>query len=542
MKKRYFIFVLAVFTVVSALVLGVFGVAVASTTKGGTIIEAMGTEPTNLDIFKAARRPEYTILHLIFEPLFIVDPQLKIIPHLVESYNASSDQKTWTFTVKKGIKFHDGTELNAEAVKFSLDKHIKGSQGRFLKIIDSVVVKDPMTVAINLKKPYALLLNVLSSPNIVMASPTAYNKNPKEWGSKVLVGTGPMMFKEWRSGDRVVLVKNPDYRHGPAFLANRGPAYAEGWQIRFLPEPTTLIAELTAGDVDLSDYVTERDVKKVKRARKTELIEAPSTSAIYLAMNTKSVPFNDKNIRIAAAHAVSAKAVRKGAMSGIGAPLYTPISPMILGFYKPSEEVGKKLTSYDPEKAKQLLDAAGWKDTNGDGVREKDGKELFVNFLAFNIARYKRMGEVATPMLEAVGFKVKLQILEPGDLYQRTLAGKHNLLSTGLVGSQGYAVDDLVSEMHSSSWGSVVQWCFYRNEKVDKLLDIARYNPDPKEREKALNEVQMIAAGEVIVIPIANAMEIFGYKKSLGGVENYVKHPWAFNQADEWRALEIYKK
>ena len=74
------------------------------------------------------------------------------------------------------------------------------------------------------------------------------------------------------------------------------------------------------------------------------------------------------------------------------------------------------------------------------------------------------------------------------------------------------------------------------------MLDTARYNPDPKEREKALNEVQMIAAAEVIVIPIANAMETFGYKKALGGVDNYVKHPWAFNQADAWRALEIYKK
>ena len=145
-------------------------------------------------------------------------------------------------------------------------------------------------------------------------------------------------------------------------------------------------------------------------------------------------------------------------------------------------------------------------------------------------------------MLEAAGFKVDLQILEPGDLYQRTLAGKHNLLATGLVGSQGYAVDDLVSAMHRSGLGNVTQWSLYENDKIDALLDTARYNPDPKEREKALIEAQVIAAGEVIVIPIANAMETFGYKKTLVGVENYVKHPWAFNQADEWRALEIYKK
>jgi peptide/nickel transport system substrate-binding protein len=542
MKKHCLIRTIVALAVALALCVCLPGLGTAAAQKGGVVIEAMGTEPTNLNIFKAARRPEYTILHLMFEPLFIVDPDLKVRPHLVESYKVSADQKTWTFVIKKGIKFHDGTPVNAEAVKFSFEKHIKGSQGRFLKILESVTVSDPMTVTMNLKKSYALLLNVLSSPNISIASPTAFNKNPQEWGSKVMVGTGPMMFKEWRSGDRVVLVKSPDYKHGPAFLTNKGPAYVDGWEIRFLPEPTTLIAELTAGAVDLSDYVTERDVKKVKRSKKTELIEAKSTSAVYLAINTSKEPFNDKNIRIAAAHAVSGKAVRKGAMSGIGAPLYTPISPMILGFYKPAEDVGKPLVSYDLEKAKQILEAAGWKDTNGDGVREKDGKELFVNFLAFNIARYKRMGEVSAPMLEAAGFKVKLQILEPGDLYQRTLAGKHNLLATGLVGSQGYAVDDLVSELHTGSLGTVAQWSLYKNDKADAMLDKARYNPDPKEREKALNEVQMIAAAEVVVIPIANAMETFGFKKTLGGVENYVKHPWAFNQADEWRALEIYKK
>ena len=514
----------------------------AAPQKGGTIIEAMGTEPTNLDCFKAARRPEYTVLHLMFEPLFVVNPDLKIDPMLVESYKSSPDAVTWTFVIKKGIKFHDGTTLNAEAVKFSLEKHIKGSQGRFIKIVKEITVKDPYTVVMTLKKPNPLLLNALSSPNIGMVSPTAYNKAPKQWGSKVIVGTGPMMFKEWRSGDRVIMVRNPDYKHAPAWTVNKGPAYVDKWIIRFLPEPTTLIAELTVGAVDLSDYVTERDVKRVKKGKKTNLIVSPSTSAIFLAINTKNPPFNDIKIREAAAHAISAGAVRKAAMNDIGAPLYTPISFNILGFWKPSDDIGKPLVKYDPEKAKAILEAAGWKDTNGDGVREKDGKELFVNFLAFNIARYKRMGEVATPMLEKAGFKVKLQILEPGDLYQRTLAGKHNLLSTGLVGSLGFAVDDLVSSMHSGSLGNISQWCHYSNPEIDKLLDNARYSSDPKKREEALNAAQKMAAAEIIVIPMANAMEIFGYKKNLGGVDNYLKHPWAFDQADAYRALEIYKK
>ena len=229
-------------------------------------------------------------------------------------------------------------------------------------------------------------------------------------------------------------------------------------------------------------------------------------------------------------------------MAGVGYPLYTSIAPTAMGFNPQSETVAKPLVDYNPELAKKLLAEAGWKDTNGDGIREKDGQPLYVNFLAFNIARYKRMGEVATPMLQDVGFEVDLKILEPGDLYERVLKGKHDLLSTGLVGSQGIVLDDLVDTAHSDSIGSIVQWCFFSNRKVDQLLDQARFGDTEQSRQEALMEVQKIVAAQVPVVPIALADEIFGYKNSIGGAEEYVKHPWCFNQVDAYRALLLYKK
>lgn len=535
------------FLFISALILivGVYGMGEASEAKkGGTIVEALGTEPTNLDPFKARRRPELTVLPMILEPLFVINPGLEVEPLLVESWKVSNDGITWTLDLKRGIEFHDKTPFNAEAVKFSLERHMKGTIAGLLKAIKQVDVVDENTVSIKLHKPYPLLLTSLASFNVSMVSPTAVEKAAGEWGSKVIVGTGPFKFNQWISGDRVILERNEDYRHGPSFVTNRGPAHADKWVIRFIPEPATLIAELTAGNVDLSDYVTERDVNRVKKNPNTGLVMAKSTSAIYLAINcaSENKPFDDVRVRRAMAHAVNAEAVLKAAMSGIGSPLYTSISPTVMGFYKDAEAIGKQHTQYDPEKAKQLLDEAGWRDTDGDGVRDKDGQPLEVNFLAFNIARYKRMGEVATPMLQEVGFKVDLKILEPGDLYERVLKGKHDLLSTGLVASQGFAVNDLADTLHSSNIGSIMQWCHYNDPEMDKLLDAMRFDPAPNLRQKALEDVQKKAAAEVTVIPIANAMEIFGYKKTLGGVENYVKHPWAFDQADSYRALEIYKQ
>lgn len=512
----------------------------ATPKKGGTIIEGMGTEPTNLDPFKAVRRPEMTVLHLISEPLFVITPKMEIEPLLVESWKASGDQRTWTFVLKKGITFHDGTPLNAEAVKFSLEKHMAGSQGRMLKVIEGIAVEDENTVVLKLKQPFPILLNVLSDHAIGMVSPKAFAS--EGWGSKVIVGTGPLKFKRWHSGDRLIMERNPDYKHGPSFVTNRGPAYVDEWIIRFIPEPATLIAELTEGNVDLTDYVSERDVKRVKDNPKTNVFMAPSTSAIYLAINCSSEnkPFDDVRIRRALAHAVNADIVLKAAMSGIGGPLYTSISPTVMGFWEGSGPIGKTNTKYDLALAKKLLDEAGWKVGPG-SVRMKDGQPLEVVFLAFTIARYKRMAEVVTPMLEEAGFKVDLKIIEAGDLYERVLKGKHDLLSTGLVASKGIAIDDMVGTLHSTSLGRITQWSLYKNPQMDDLLDKARYDADPKLRAQALKDAQELAAKEVTVVPISNAMEIFGYKKALGGVDNYVKHPWAFDQADSWRALEIYK-
>ena len=541
MEKRFKVWL--ALAVVAALTLGMSGSTAAQPKKGGVMIEAMNTEPTNLDIFKALRQPEYIVLRLMFEPLFVFNDKLEVVPHLAESYQISPDGLSWTLTLKKGVKFHDGTPFNAEAAKFSLEKLMAGTQGRTLKMIDKVEVLNEYTVVIKLKQPYPLLSHTLASYNVGMVSPTAFNKAGGDWGSKVIVGTGPFMFKEWRSGDRVVLERNPEYKHGPSFLANRGPAYVDQWVIRFLREQATLMAELTAGNVDLSVYVSERDLDRVKNNPNTELLMSPSTSAIYLAINTskKNPPYDDLRVRKALVHAVDTAAVRKAALSDVGNPLYTTISPTVLGFAPESAALGKADVVYDLAKAKALLEEAGWKDS-GKGYREKDGQPLDLVFMAFSIARYKRMAEVAAPMLEAAGFKVDLKILEAGDLYARLLREEHDLLATGLVASQGLAVDDLVGTFHSSSLGAAIQWCRYDNPEVDKTLDLARFDKDPKVRAENLKKAQMLITADLPVVPIAQAMDILGYKKTVGGVSDWTKHPWALDQVNVYRGLLLYKK
>ena len=203
------------------LIVGTYGVGFASERKTAeTIMEAMGTEPTNLDPFKARRRPELTILPMILEPLFVINPKLEVEPLLVELWKVCDDGTIWTLVLRKEIKFHDGTSFNAEAVKFSLEKHMKGTIAGLLKAIQKVDVVDENTVAIKLHKSYPLLLSSLASFNVSMVSPMAVDKAAGEWGSKVIVGTGPFRFKQWISGDRVILERNKDYGHGPSFATS----------------------------------------------------------------------------------------------------------------------------------------------------------------------------------------------------------------------------------------------------------------------------------------------------------------------------------
>jgi peptide/nickel transport system substrate-binding protein len=534
-----------ILVVLSALVavVGMRSEGLAQAKRGGTIVEALGAEPTTLDIFKSGRRPELTILRLIVEPLVVPNEKLEPVPLLAKSWTVSKDQLTWTFTLNRDIKFHDGTPLNAGAVKFSIERHKKGIASVLLSVVKQVDVVDEYTVAFKLERPFPGLLDNLAQFAVGIVSPTAVQMAGNDWGSKVIVGTGPLKFKSWVSGDRITLERFDGYKHGPSFVSNKGPAYADEWVIRFLLEPTTLIAELTEGNVDLSNYIVERDATKVKNHPKTDLVMVPSTVAVYLAINTspKREPLNDLRVRQALTLAVNRDAVIKAVMAGIADPLYSPLPPNIKGYSKEAEEVGKRVNRYDPERAKQLLDQAGWK-LGKDGIREKDGKKLEINYIAFTIAGFKQMAEVTVPMLDAVGIKSKLEILEAGDLYQRVLATNFDLLSTSQVTSQALAINDMVRGYHSKSIGTILQWAHYNNPDMDRLLDTAQFSPDAGERTKALVEAQKKAIEDVVVVPIANQKGLFGYKKTLGGVDSYFKHPLAYSQLDGYRALEIYKR
>jgi len=351
------------------------------------------------------------------------------------------------------------------------------------------------------------------------------------------------VFKEWISGDRIILEKNHDYNHGPAFLSNQGPAYVDKWVFRFIVEPFTLIAELEDGDVDCTTYVPEDAHDQVVGNPNLELATKPAPSSIHLAINTSpdNPPYNDVRVREAIAHAVDRKAVIKAALFGVAAPLYSLVPPGVVGYWKEGADLAYQYTNYDPEKSRSLLKEAGWVDTDGDGIREKDGKKLDLVFFAFNIARYSRIAQVVEPMLKDVGFNVKIMVLEPGDLYERVVRGEHDLLSTAWMGIS-LAQDVLFPTCDSEYLGTKSNWFLFSDPKFDAALDQSLSALDASERQQAIYKAQEIVIKAALCAPVASPLDMFGYKARIGGVDEYMEHPWAFARDDAIRALLLYIK
>jgi peptide/nickel transport system substrate-binding protein len=521
---------------------GIVFTAAAQGQYGGTITEALGSEPSTMNLFEATRSPEQAVLNLVHEPLFIMNKELLPEPLLVDSWESSADGLTWTFVIKQGIEFHDGTSLNAEAVAFSINRHLTAAHAYMLGSLNEAVAEDEYTVVFNFDESYPELLSYLANYWIGMVSPQAVEELGEDYGVKGFVGTGPFVFKEWISGDKIILEKNPNYTHGPSFLSNQGPAYVDEWVFRFIVEPFTLIAELEEGDVDCTTYIPEDAYDQIADNSTLGLATKPAPSTIHLAINTSAdnAPYDDVRVREAIAHAVNRDAVIQAALFGVAAPLYSLTPPGALGYWEEGADLAYQYTNYDAQKSRSLLEEAGWVDTDGDGIREKNGEELDLVFFAFNIARYSRVAEVVQPMLAEVGFNVQIMILEPGDLYERVIRGEHDLLSTAWMGI-GAAQDLLFPLCHSDSLGTKTSWFLFSTPELDAALDLSLSALDDAERVQAIYKAQEIVIEAAVCAPAASPLDLFGYKTArIGGVDEYMEHPWAFARDDAIKALLLY--
>jgi peptide/nickel transport system substrate-binding protein len=364
---------------------------------GGSLAIAQGVEPPGLDPTTATSAVIPRVVYgNVMEGLVKIDRTGKIVPALAGDYKVSMDGKEYSFSLKKGVKFHDGKAFGAEDVKLTFDRLMDPKNAtahpEYYKDIESVQVVDPSTVKIRLKNVNSMFLFNLARPDSIIVNHQAVDKLKTE-----PIGTGPFKFVEWVRGDHITLAKFDGYHR-------KGIPYLDKVTFKFIGDPSAQIANLKAGDVEAIAYdITPENAALLEKDPKFRVLNGYTTTKVILSTNNSRKPFDDVRVRRAMAHAIDRTALMKGAMSGYGVPIGSHMDPG-----NPYYVDLTKTYPYDPQKAKQLLAEAGY----------PNGFEAVIK-LPERYAYAKRSGEIIADMLSQVGIRLKIELTEWGQWIDR---------------------------------------------------------------------------------------------------------------------------
>jgi peptide/nickel transport system substrate-binding protein len=446
-----------------ALALGTLPAALAQGRKDAVVL-AMTLEPSpGLDpTGGAASSIAEVTLYNIYETLTKINADGSVTPLLAESWEVSPDLTTYTFKLRKGVKFHNGEPFNANAVKFSFDraageKSTNKDKRTFANLTTRVV--DDSTIVILTKEIDPDFPFLLGQATSIIVEPKSAETNATK-----PVGTGPYRLENWVKGSSITLARWPEYRGAAAPKINRAT-------FRFIPDPAAQVAALMAGDVDAFPRVTPRSVEQFKGNPKFQVVVSGSRAKTILAMNNKKKPLDDVRVRRAIAAAIDRKAVIAGAGDGYGAPIGSHFVPGAFGYV---DTTG--INPYNPDKAKALLKEAGI----------TGPLELTITLPPPPYAR--QGGEVIASQLAKVGINAKLQNVE----WAQWLSG--------VYGNKNYDMT-IISHVEPFDFGNFAKpeyYWNYSNKKFDDLYAKVKTAQRPADRAKLLGDAQKLIAEDSV--------------------------------------------
>jgi len=433
---------------------------------------------------------------LIYDGLVRQDKDLNIVGAMAESWSFSKDCLELTFKLRRGVKWQDGQPFTAADVLFTYHTMINPKtpapfKEGYLSVKD-VETPDPYTVRVTYAKPYARALETWSDyvlPKHLLEPYVADGKLRESPQNRHPIGTGPYRFQEWRTGEKVVLVANQTYYDGRPYIGR--VVY------RVIPSQATIFLELKAKAVDYVrtltafQYTRQTDYPAFRKA--FSKFKYPSSYYTFLGFNLKDPRFADRRVRRAFAHAINKPELIEGVVLGLAREANGPIRPGTWAF---TDDVRRY--DYDPEKARQLLAEAGWKDLDGDGiVQDKDGKPFVFTLLTNqgNDER-KKVAEIMQQRLRDVGVKVEIQVIEWAAFIKEYVKPRRfDAIILGL----GTGVDpDQYVVWHSSQSGpDQMNRTGYANPEVDRLLEQGRSSCDRTDRVQYYHRIQEILAEDL---------------------------------------------
>ncbi|WP_420566354.1 ABC transporter substrate-binding protein [Thalassobaculum sp.] len=481
---------------VAAAAFGAFGATAAAQTPPGVLIVAQIAEPKSLDPHAVTAVNDFRILMNVYDGLVRYKPgSLEVEPALAESWTVSEDGTVYTFTLRDGVTFHDGSELDAEAVKFNFDRMLDENHpfhdtgpfplSFFFGSVDSVEATDAKTVVFTLKEPYAPFLSNLAYPTGLIVSPAAVREHGEDFGRNPS-GTGPFTFVEWESNAKVVVEANPDYWDGAPDL--------KAVVFRPITDANTRVAEMLSGGIDVMVEVPPDNLSTFADDGSYTVFEQAGPHLWFLILNAKEGPMADKMVRQAVNYAIDKTALVDNVLQGTAEVAAGPTPPAFAWAYNEALEP----YPHDPEKARALLKEAGAEGASLTFYVTEGGSGM-LDPIAMGSAIQADLAEVGLDVaIETYEWNTFLGKVNPG------LEGKADMAEMAWMTNDPDTLPYLALRTDAFPDKGGFNSGYYSNPEVDTLLEDARRATDQAERARLYKQMQEIVHEDAPWAFIAN--------------------------------------
>ena len=491
-------------------------IALTGVAQARDLTIALRSEPSSMDPQFHSLTPNTQLSETLFDPLVRTDATAKPIPSLAESWTVDGD--VWTFKLRPGVKFSDGTPFTAQDVLFTYDRVPKvpnspSSYSLYLSTVDKVEAPDPQTIKITTKGPSPVLLANLSMVPIMShkaaAGPAPEGKTTVELNrGDGLVGTGPYKFVSWKRGAEIIFERNEHYWGDK-------PDW-EKVTYRPISNSAARVAALLAGDVDVIEDPPTDDLPKLKKDNNLFVQETPSVRVIYIALNQGKEPppgmtgtdgknpLTDHRVRQALSLAIDRKAIVERVMDGAGLPAGNLLAYPGFGASKKHSEAEPA----DAEKAKKLMAEAGY----------PNGFTLSLGSPAGRYTNDQRIAQVVASMWARIGVKTDVQTMAPPVFFKQRNAYAFSTYLAGWAASSGEMLNPLTSLVvtkDAEKGVGTTNWTKYSNPEIDKLVLEASKTLDDGKRSELLQEASGMAMEDYGILPLQFELSVWAMKKDV---------------------------
>ncbi len=453
---------------------------------------SLDEDPDVLDPKHTSMAVASAVMDLLYDRLVYIDEDGLPQPWLAESWDIQDDGEVVVFQLREGVEFHDGTPLDAEAVAFSFNRLVDPDDPAaqdWIGPLDRAEATGEYEVTLYYDDIYAPIFTQLSTAYLGIVSPTAVQEMGDDF-QRSPVGSGPMQFKSWHPGDRIVLERNEDYQTWREDVDNKGPWHLEQVVYNIVPEPGTRVAALETGDLHVTEVPPEEYPYLEDDPAFVGMPWREGTNICYIEFDCENPPFDDVRMRQAVAYALDIEEIVEGALGGYGEANWTPLPVGVPGY---DADIGEEYGyHHNPDKAVQLLEEMDLVDTTGDGFVDIDGEKMELLFWIYPVDHLSKASEIIKGQLADVGIDMEIQTLELGTLIARVFDREQDFNIMRFT----WPDPVLLTFCHRTG-----QW-LYSNPDVDELLDKADSTLEPEERLEYVRQAQIELLNDAALVPL----------------------------------------